>query len=247
MYGTLDPSHSVHDRAAPRRCCIHDMQFAVVTFLPSGYEVAMASRLQPSQGRGDMDPSTLSLVLEPLAEDIHEPEFAAYTPLVGFEAFLSAQRVFGWVRLDADRLTDLLNAHDLMHLENVHVEDLRDGSTVSTDETLLPRSELIAVIASGPRGDPGRRRATRPHAVVIESGIYRIGGCVHAPSGVDPEIRLHDGGPMVPLTGAWLEYHSGGQRRRDVVGTVIVNRRLATRIEVITLPAGMPMGPPNQT
>ena len=194
-----------------------------------------------------MDPSTLSLVLEPHSEDIHEPEFAAYTPLVGFEAFLSAQRVFGWVRLDADRLTDLLNAHDLVHLENVHVEDLRDGSTVSADETLLPRSELIAVIASGPRGDPGRRRATRAHAVVVESGIYRIGGCVHAPSGVDPEVRLLDGGPMVPLTAAWLEYRSGDQQRRDVIETVIVNRRLATRVEVVTLPAGIATGLPNRT
>ena len=105
-----------------------------------------------------MAPATLNLVLERRAEDIHEPEFAAYTPLVGFEAFLSAQRVFGWVRLDADRLTDLLNAHELLHLENVHVEDLREGSTIAADETLLPRSEIIAVIASGPRGRSGSPR-----------------------------------------------------------------------------------------
>lgn len=179
-----------------------------------------------------MDTATLSLVLERQAEEIHEPEFAAYTPLVGFEAFLPAQRLFGWVRLDADRLTDLLNAHDTVRLENVHVEDLRDGNTVAADETLLPRSELIAVIASGPRGDPGRRRGTQRHSVVVESGIYRIGGCVHAPFGMDLEERLQDGGPMIPLTGAWLEYRSGGQHRRDVMETVIVNRRLATRIRL---------------
>jgi hypothetical protein len=179
-----------------------------------------------------MSTATLSLVLERQAEDIHEPEFAGYTPLVGFEAFLPAQRVFGWVRLDAERLTDLLNAHDLIHLENVHVENLGDGTTVSADETLLPRSELIAVIASGPRGDPARRRTTRPYAVVIEAGIYRVSGCLHAPSGVDPEVRLHSGGPMVPLTGAWLEYRVGHQDRRHALETVIINRRLATRIEM---------------
>jgi hypothetical protein len=194
-----------------------------------------------------MAPATLSLVLERQAEDIHEPEFAAYSPLVGFEAFLSAQRVFGWVRLDADRLTDLLNAHDLLHLENVHVEDLRDGSTVAADETLLPRSEIIAVIASGPRGDPGRRAVTGRHAVAVESGVYRIGGCVHATAGVDPEARWHSGGPMVPLTEAWIEYRSGDQYCRDILDAVIVNRRLATRVEVATGPAVMTARPPLRT
>lgn len=186
------------------------------------------------QARRDMEPATLSLVLERHAEDIHEPEFAAYTPLVGFEAFLSTQRVFGWVRLDANRLTDLLNAHDLIHLENVHVEDLRDGSTVAADETLLPRSEIVAVIASGPRGDPGRRAVTQRHAVAVESGAYRIGGCVHVTSGVDPEARWRCGGPMVPLTGAWLEYRSGDRYCRDILETIIVNRRLATRVAMAT-------------
>jgi hypothetical protein len=179
-----------------------------------------------------MEPATLNLVLEPQAEDIHEPDFAAYTPLVGFEAFLSAQRVFGWVRLDADRLTDLLNAHDLLHLENVHVEDLRDGHTVAADETLLPRSEIIAVIASGPRGDPSRRTATRRHAVAVEAGIYRVGGCMHTTAGVDPEVRWRSGGPMVPLTGAWIEYRSGGRYCRYSSDAVIVNRRLATRVDI---------------
>jgi hypothetical protein len=188
-----------------------------------------------------MAPATLRLVLERRDEDIHEPEFAAYIPLVGFEAFLSAQRIFGWVRLDAHRLTDLLNAHDLLHLENVHVEDLRDGSTVAADETSLPRSEIIAVIASGPRGDPIRRATTQRHAVAVESGIYRIGGCVHAAAGVDPAVRWQDGGPMVPLTEAWLEYRSGDGYRRDSLDTVIVNRRRVTRIQLGERPAIMSM------
>ncbi len=190
-----------------------------------------------------MAPATLSLVLERRAEDIHEPEFAAYSPLVGFEAFLSAQRVFGWVRLDADRLTDLLNAHELLHLENVNVEDLRDGSTVAANETLLPRSEIIAVIASGPRGDPGRRAVTQRHAVAVELGIYHIGGCVHATAGVDPEARWRSGGPMVPLTEAWIEYRSGDRYCRDILDAVIVNRRLATQVELATRPAVMTARP----
>jgi hypothetical protein len=177
-----------------------------------------------------MEPATLSLVLQPRAEEIHEPDFSAYAPLVRFEAFLAAQRLFGWVRLDADRLTDLLNAHDLLRLANVLVEESRDGSAVLADETLIPRSEIVAVVASGPRGDPARRVETRAHPVIIESGVYRVGGLVHAPPGEDPAERFGRGEPMVPLTDAWLEYPWGDRERRDARATVIVNGRSATSI-----------------
>lgn len=180
-----------------------------------------------------MKPATLSLVLEPQAEDIHEPDFSAYAPLVRFEAFLAAQRLFGWVRLDADRLTDQLNAHDIVGLSNVLVEESRDGSAVLTDETLIPTSEIIAVVASGPRGDPSRRVETRAHPVLVESGAYRVGGLLHAPPGVDPAERLNNGDHMVPLTEAWLEYPWAERSRRDARATVIVNRRAATRFEVL--------------
>jgi hypothetical protein len=191
-----------------------------------------------------MEAATVSIVLERQAEDIHEPEFAAYAPLVSFEAYLSQQRMFGWVRLDADRLTDLLNAHEIIRLENVLIEGHRSGTTVSADEALVRRSEILAVIASGPRGDPARRLATRRYPVVVELGGYRIGGYVHTVSGVDPEDRLCDEGPMIPLTEAWLEYRSGVQGRRHDAGTVIVNRQLATRIEVVAEPVVQPASPP---
>ncbi len=193
--------------------------------------------LHRAQAPRHMEDATLTLVLERRAEDIHEPEFAAYAPLVSFEAFLSEQRVFGWVRLDADRLTDLLNAHEIIRLANALVEDHRDGTTESADEALVHRSEIIAAIASGPRGDPARRLLTQPHPVVVESSGYRIGGNVHIAPGADPEERLHDASPMVPLTEAWLQYRSGEQHRRDCSETVIVNRELVTRIELASEPA----------
>jgi hypothetical protein len=191
-----------------------------------------------------MNGATLSLVLERVAEEIHEPEFVAYAPLVSFEAFLPAQRVFGWVRLDADRLTDLLNAHETLRLENVLVEDLAAGRTVSADEAVVRRSEIVAVRASGPRGDASRRLPTRTHPIIVEAGPYRIGGRIHAAPGLDPERRLHDAGLMVPLTDAWLEYRSGGELRCDWIETVIVNRELATRIEILAEQDGARLAPP---
>ena len=180
-----------------------------------------------------MEAATLSLVLEPRAEEIHEPEFSAYAPLVRFEAFLAAQRLFGWVRLDADRLTDLLNTHDLLGLTNVLVEESRDGNAVLADETLIPTSEIIAVVAGGPRGDPSRRVETRAHPVLVEAGAYRVGGKLHAAPGVDPANRFWDGDHMVPLTDAWLEYPWGERCRRDVRATVVVNRPAVTSFQVL--------------
>jgi hypothetical protein len=179
-----------------------------------------------------MSAATLSIIMERQAEDIQEPDFAAYAPLVSFEAFLGAQRVFGWVRLEAARLTDLLNAHDLLRLVNVHVEEHHDGGIVAADETCIPRAELVAVVATGSRGDPARRVATQSHTVAIDARGYRIGGRLHTPPGADPIERWHEGGPMIPLTEAWLEYRSGPEHRSVTRRTVIVNRGAVTRIEV---------------
>lgn len=183
-----------------------------------------------------MDDATLSLVLERDAGDIHEPEFIAYEPLVAFEAFLADRRVYGWVRLDAARLTDLLNAHDTIRLLNVLVEDLATGRTEPSDESIVERADIVAVLASGPRGDVARRRPTRRYPVIVETGRYRMGGRVHVPLGQGLAERLDADGPMIPLTDAWLEHRVAAGDRRVSVDTILVNRDQATRIRLETDP-----------
>jgi len=180
------------------------------------------------------EPSRLCLVLERASEDVHEPGFVADGPLVDFDAFASGHRVFGWVRLDADRLTDLLNAHEELHLLNVLVENLGNGTTVTADEAIVHRGELVAVRGSGPRGNATRRQPTQPHSVLVESGPYLIGGHLHAAPGLDPTQRIRGPETMIPLTDAWISYRSGREPRRQLVDTIIVNRELATRIEAVT-------------
>jgi hypothetical protein len=180
------------------------------------------------------EPSRLCLVLERVSEDVHEPGFIASLPLVGFDAFAAGYRVFGWVRLDADRLTDLLNAHEELRLVNVLIEHLDDGATVTADEAIVRRGELIAVRATGRRGDAARREPTQTHPVVVESGPYLIGGYLHAAPGVDPMLRIRGREPMVPLTTAWIAHGPDADLRCYRVGTIIVNRELATRFERVT-------------
>jgi len=179
------------------------------------------------------EPSRLCLVLERVSEEVHEPEFVATLPLVGFEAFLPDGRVFGWVRLDADRLTDMLNTHEELLLVNVLIEHL-DGATVTADEAIVRRGELIAVRARGPRGDATRREPTLTHPVVVESGPYLIGGHLHAAPGANPMLRILGREPMVPLTAAWITHRGEAEPRLERVDTIIVNRELATRIARVT-------------
>lgn len=178
-------------------------------------------------------PGRLHVSLQPVLEEVHEPDYAPELPLVRFDAFADADRVFGWVRLEADRLTDLLNAHLELLLTDVETESLADGTTQSVDEVLIARSDLVAVHASGPRGDETRRHETSTHPVLLRAGDYLIGGHLHVPPGEDPVASLSRRPTMVPLTEAWIDYRSGPGRSRQRSGTLIVNRRRVDWIFVV--------------
>ena len=179
-------------------------------------------------------PGRLHLILQPTPEEVFEPDAVADAPLVRFMAYGVHHRVFGWVRLRADRLTDLLNTHEELHLAEVEIESLEDGITQSVDEIVIQRRELIAVHATGPRGDSTRRQPTRTHPMAIQSGNYLIGGHLHAEPGTDPLASVGGRPAMLPLTDAWIEYWSGGERKHQATGTIVVNRDEADWMRVVT-------------
>jgi hypothetical protein len=176
----------------------------------------------------------LYLILQPTSEEVFEPDAVADAPLVRFMAYGAHHLVFGWVRLRADRLTDLLNAHEELHLAEVEIESLDDGIKKSVDEIIIHRRELIAVHATGPRGDQARRQRTRSHPIAIQSGSYLIGGHLHTDPGADPMASVGGRPTMVPLTDAWIEYWSGGERKHQSTGTIVVNRDRADWMRLVT-------------
>jgi len=178
-------------------------------------------------------PERLCLVLERVPETVFEPDFVADAPLIRFEAYADRFRLFGWVRLRADRLTDLLNAHSELELVNAELEDLGDGRRSTADEIVVRRQQLVAVHASGPRGEEGLRQPTTTHAIALGSGSFKMGGRVHVVDGADPLASIRDRPPMVPLTEAWIEYRSGHVLERQAVGTLVVNRDLAEWVRVV--------------
>jgi hypothetical protein len=179
-------------------------------------------------------PSRLHLVLQPTFEEVYEPDFLSETPLIRFVAYGSEDRVYGWVRLEADRLTDLLNGCEELHLEDVEIASHDDGSTRSVEEFVISRGDLVAVHASGPAGDETMRQPTRTYPIALQSGDYLVGGHLHVLPGEEPMASLQERPAMIPLTQAWIEYWSGDERRHRSTGTIIVNRDRADWIRQVT-------------
>lgn len=180
-----------------------------------------------------LPPTRLHLVGQPTPEEVFEPDSVSDLPLIRFIAFGTHHRVFGWVRLRADRLTDLLNVHPELHLADVEIETFKDGIRRSLDDITIERRELVAVYATGPRGDWARRQDTETHFVAVKSGNYLIRGHVHADPGADPLASVRERPAMFPLTDAWIEYRAGEEIKHQSTGTIIVNRDQADSIQLI--------------
>ncbi len=179
----------------------------------------MIERLRQLRGAAPISPAAAE---RPAAEPRGEPEGAE----VEFAAYAEDCRIFGFLRLDAERLSDALNEHARLELSDVLVVALDDGRGREEHALIVERDELLAVRAAGPRGNPARRGRTRPYPVTLQTGPYTIHGHLHTLPGADPMQLLRRRKPMVPLTEAWIEYTAAGETHRARVGTIIVNRPL---------------------
>jgi len=156
------------------------------------------------------------------------PETASEgTPLsreIEFSAYTEDCRVYGFLKLEAERLSNALNTREQFELSSVLLVALEDSRAVELNRLVVTRDELVAVRASGPRGNPQRRSRRRPAPVGMRAGPYLIHGYLHTPPGSDPLQEFRRRKAMVPITEAWIEYSAGGLPHRARVGTVIVNR-----------------------
>ena len=136
----------------------------------------------------------------------------------------------GHLRLDGERLTDMLNDAETVQFHDVVVLALDDGHVVEMPELEVGRDELLAIKVVGPRGNAGRRRPTREHGVSLSLGPYRIWGYVHSLPSADPLSGLHGSRAMVPLTEVVLRYRRNGAAEREQLAGLIVNRGMVDRI-----------------
>jgi hypothetical protein len=166
---------------------------------------------------------------------LDEVAFVAY----GEDCLLSGRTV-----LDADRLSDMLNAHDEYVLAGVTVERFDGGEPLDVPEIAIPRDEIFLVHATGPRGDAARRHRSMPQHIAMQMGPYKVRGNFHALPGADPVEAFRRRKTMVPLTDARIEYTIGGRRREIRVDTVIVNREQIDWVQaVLPTQVEFPEGP----
>jgi hypothetical protein len=161
---------------------------------------------------------------------------------IDFVGFAEDCRVEGRVELEDSRLADLLNRRKTITVHDVTLVSTLDGHTQEFEKLEISRDELDIVVASGPRGDPKRRLATKPNGVTMKLGPYCAEGFMHAPPTANP-VRSFDRRPaMVAITDAVLEYGFCSEPVSQWFRTLLVNRELAISLRSVTSPSGMHTG-----
>ncbi len=155
-----------------------------------------------------------------MVEDVAAP------PELEFFAYGEDGRLSGRIRLEASRISDILNAYDEYLLQDVLATSYADRTELRLPEILVRRDELLLVHASGPRGDENLRTRTVERGMTMKLGRYLVSGNMHAPRGIDPLLDFRRRREMVPLTDAVIEFVSPDGPIFEAAGTVVVNRAL---------------------
>lgn len=153
-------------------------------------------------------------------------------PEVEFVAYADDGRLSGSIRLDASRLSDMLNEHEEYLLVDVRAERISGGEPMVIPEILVRREELLLVHATGPRGERERRLRTIPRSVSIQVGPYLVTGDLHATAGMDPLIHFRRRRPMVPMTDAVVHYTNASGPVTEHVDAIVVNRDLVAWVQI---------------
>jgi hypothetical protein len=145
---------------------------------------------------------------------------------IDFTGFAGDCIITGHLVLRAKRLTDELNLARTITLEDVVLNGL-DGQRVTTPTFTIDRSELCAVVGSGPRGRRAMRIPTDKRRLQAQIGPYVVLGRYHGPLGATSLRHFAERDPMVPLTDATVAYVVGGILEVVDASTLIINRELA--------------------
>ena len=155
-------------------------------------------------------------------------------PAVELTVYAGDSVAFGRLALNGDRVTDLMNDRTEFEFVDTCLESLDDGHELLVRSVYVARDEIFAVAVAGPRGDPARRKRTRPIPLALRVGRYDVRGNIHIVPGTDPIIGFRRRRVMVPLTEATIEFDSPEGRRVSRFGTILVNRDLTDWIGTAT-------------
>jgi hypothetical protein len=145
---------------------------------------------------------------------------------IDFMAFAADCTVTGKMTMFGERLTDFLNGQERFRVHHLECESLEDGHRAAVDSLSLERNDLLAVVATGPRGNEKQRVTLQTNRLQVSIGPYLILGRIHASPGADAVSSVLKREPMVPLTNATIAYEVAGAIVTRDIQTIIVNRML---------------------
>jgi hypothetical protein len=143
---------------------------------------------------------------------------------IEFTGFAGDCLIAGKMTMFGERLTDFLNGQERFRVHHCEFESLADGHKVALDSISLEREELLAVVASGPRGAEKQRVSVQANRLQVSIGPYMILGRLHSTPGSDVMASVLKRDPMIPLTNATIAYELNGEIVARDFGTIIVNR-----------------------
>jgi len=154
-------------------------------------------------------------------------------------AFTGDRRISGSIPLADDRLSDMLNSVPRVVMRGATVLDLVADAVPRTADVTLAIGSIVAVVASGRRGNETRRRRTDLRLARIGLLRFVVTGSLHVPSGAidplasnDPAVVLAGRDTLVPLTDATIAFDLGEVVATEQHDTILINRAHATWIDL---------------
>jgi hypothetical protein len=154
-------------------------------------------------------------------------------------AFTADRRITGAIPLADDRLSDMLNSVPRIVMRNATVQDLVADAAPRTADVTLAVGAIVAVVATGRRGNEMRRHRTDLRLARVGVVRFVVTGSLHVPAGSidplasnDPGVVLAGRDILVPLTDATIAYDVGREPVTETHETILINRSLATWIDL---------------
>jgi hypothetical protein len=142
--------------------------------------------------------------------------------------------ISGKMTMFGERLTDFLNGQERFRIHHVECESLEDGHKVAIDSISIERNDLLAVVATGPRGAERERKQLQTNRLQISLGPYLILGRLHVKPGANAMASVLKRETMIPLTNVTIAYEMSGTFVVRDLGAIIVNRMLVDWISPTT-------------
>lgn len=158
---------------------------------------------------------------------------------IDFVGFASDCLITGKLTMFGERLTDFLNGQERFRVHHLECESLTDGHRVGVDSLSVERNDLMAVVATGPRGSERQRVSRQTNRMQVSIGPYLILGRLHTKPGSDAVASVMKRDPMIPFTNVTIAYEMAGSIVARDIPTVIVNRLMVDWISATTEAASL--------